>query len=163
MEMRYRTLLSLNHHFRTGMTFVEEKGHQRRQTGTISQTPSKESPISPKRTSSKPTASQSLDQPPTVNIASTVDATLAKMDEHTMLFRGSDIENCEHTYIESTGELKLDMAYYHKGGFSGREKSLSYWTPQRETADRYVRWAKNRSLISGVSDVQIEVSGYLLD
>ncbi|KAF2232670.1 hypothetical protein EV356DRAFT_504930 [Viridothelium virens] len=148
MEMRYRNLLSMIY---KNQMMVEKRGHKPGQIGSLSKTPLTDDPTCRKRGSSLSAPSQTVLQ----QTYSDNPQQFSRDSERTMLFWAKDIEQCESVYNEQTGEIDLDPSCYCSGGFSGGRKVLSYWTSQRELADRYAQWAKYRSPDSGIGIIQI--------
>ncbi|MCJ1264467.1 hypothetical protein MMC22_004339 [Lobaria immixta] len=59
----------------------------------------------------------------------------------TMIWRAGSRAKAEAFHNEVTGELKLHLIASYHGDFNA-QRSAAYWTPQKETADRYAQWAK---------------------
>jgi hypothetical protein len=86
----------------------------------------------------------------------TVPETPLHQDGHVMLWRAGDIIKHQAFYNEATGRLDLDAISTFPGNFSGNVR-LAYFTPQRETADRYATWYKHKAPQSGITIAQIPV------
>lgn len=77
-------------------------------------------------------------------------------DGHVMLWRASDTIKHQAFYNEAIGKLRLDAISTYTGDFSGKV-GLAYFTPQRETADRYATWYKHKAPQSGITIAQTSV------
>jgi hypothetical protein len=77
-------------------------------------------------------------------------------DNHVMLWRAADFIKHRAFYNEETGKLNLNAISTCPGDFSG-DVRLAYFTPQRETADRYATWYKHKAQQSGITIAQISV------
>jgi hypothetical protein len=75
--------------------------------------------------------------------------------KHTMLWRGGHRIPHECFFNQQTGKLDLTAIETVGGDFS--RKPRTYWTPQRETADRYAAYVKHHALLSEVVIVQVAV------
>ncbi|KAI9711142.1 MAG: hypothetical protein M1812_007246 [Candelaria pacifica] len=98
----------------------------------------------------------SISSPPSL-----VDAPAA-IERHQMLWRGSDHLNNLNMYNSETCEINLDAIHAAPGDFSGANP-IAYFSPHRETADRYCRYIKHAAHIAKVSIVQIAVPYSLMD
>ncbi|KAF2139824.1 uncharacterized protein K452DRAFT_310206 [Aplosporella prunicola CBS 121167] len=77
----------------------------------------------------------------------------ARMEGHTMLWRGGAHRRHKAFYDFSTQTAKITALESSPGDFSHRGRS--YFSPQHETADRYAQWAKHKSDITQVSILQV--------
>jgi hypothetical protein len=78
------------------------------------------------------------------------------MDHHTALYRATTMQKAKALYNVNSGEIDLDSNGCVPGDFSG-VTGLCYWTPQRETADKYASWMKHKTDIADIAIVRIFV------
>ncbi|KAI9769594.1 MAG: hypothetical protein M1839_003633 [Geoglossum umbratile] len=134
-----------------------------------------ESPPPPSSTSYKLTASLLPSEPQATILSPSCDATSGQptplvattyaapsnLQHHTMLWRAGDRERSEAFYNKETQEIKLAAISTIPGDFNSQRK-LAYWTPQRETADRYAQWTKHKVDISEIVIIQVAVPESLI-
>jgi hypothetical protein len=75
---------------------------------------------------------------------------------HATLWRAGDRARSEEFYNQVTQEVKLAAIATIPGDFNS-QKRLAYWTPQKETADRYAQWTKHRADDSEIMMIQVAV------
>jgi len=102
-----------------------------------------------------------IEDKPRPIVATLSDATL-KMDHHTMIWRAGDKEKHKDFYNEITGEIDLATIATVPGDFSGTRR-VAYFTPQKETADRYAKWTKHKTDIVKVVIAQVAVPWSLVE
>src|SRR3954453_12747522 len=78
-----------------------------------------------------------------------------------MLWRAGDRKRPEAFYNQATQEVDLSAISTVPGDFTGQKK-VAYWTPQKETADRYAQWTKHKVDISEIVMIQIAVPESLI-
>ena len=74
----------------------------------------------------------------------------------TMLWRSGPRIKAEAFYNPQTKEIWMGAIGSFPGDFNG-ERKVVYWTPQKETANRYAAWAKKKSPVSELCMVQVAV------
>lgn len=175
METRYYALRALDRQLKTAKSHIEDAArHQRkrRKAGSISSIPTQPSPSSRKSRPSLPALPASPESPispPHHEVeleleqqqtskpeVATVSEAPMKLDGHVMIWRGGRREWNIPFYNESTGEISIPAVSMLPGDFAG-DRRLAYFTPQRETADRYAQWAKNKGPNAEVVIIQIAV------
>lgn len=88
-------------------------------------------------------------------VATIVDAPM-KVEGHTMLWRAGLKKKHDLFYDAATGIVNLAAISSFPGDFSGQKK-VPYFTPQKETADRYARWLKHKAPNPEVTIAQVAV------
>jgi hypothetical protein len=78
-----------------------------------------------------------------------------------MLWRAGDRAQSEAFYNQVTQEIKLSTISTIPGDFNC-QMTLAYWTPQRETADRYAQWMKHKVDISEIVMIQVAIPESLM-
>jgi hypothetical protein len=78
------------------------------------------------------------------------------VDNHTIIFHTCTKAEARSLYETASGKIDLLSRGCVPGDFSGT-RPLCYWTPQRETADRYASWLKHRVPVANIAIVQIAV------
>ena len=104
----------------------------------------------------KPTTTPLLDEemPPSQTVdVMTAPASIAGC---TMLWRCGSRHKAESFYNAKTKEISLEEIASRPGDFSGAT-SVVYWTPQKETADRYAGWAKLKAPEAELCMIQVAV------
>lgn len=104
----------------------------------------------------KPTTPPLLDEevPPSQAVdVVTVPASIAGC---TMLWRCGSRHSAESFYNPKTRKIRLGEISSRPGDFSG-ETTVAYWTPQKETADHYARWAKLKAQETELCMIQVAV------
>lgn len=76
------------------------------------------------------------------------------MKGHTMLWRADSRSRIKYFYIGK--DINLEAIESSCGDFSYKEP-LTYWTPQKETAERYAEWARHRQRIADIELIQVAV------
>ena len=84
-----------------------------------------------------------------------------ELSDHTMLWRTGRKEECVRTYDARTGEVNLNFSTFIMGDFAPRQRV--YFTPQTETADKYLEFAKARSQLSQLCVLQFAVPNVFID
>ncbi|OCK90250.1 uncharacterized protein K441DRAFT_666276 [Cenococcum geophilum 1.58] len=100
------------------------------------------------------------DNQPTPSVATTY-ATPSDLLGYTMLWRAGDRARSEAFYNQVTQEIKLAAISTIPGDFNSQRR-LAYWTPQRETADRYAQWTKHKVDISEIVMIQVAIPESLM-
>ncbi|KAK2737855.1 hypothetical protein FQN55_000865 [Onygenales sp. PD_40] len=95
----------------------------------------------------------SIEPTPTVTFAGEAPLTL---DNHRMIWRGCTKIAAEEFCGTDSTPLKMGAVSTLPGDFSG-ERKVAYWSPQKETADRYAQWLKHKLPISEIAIVQVAV------
>lgn len=80
---------------------------------------------------------------------------------HTMIWRAGPKFKAEAFYNQSTGIIDLGALNTFPGDFNG-ERSVAYWTPQKETADRYAQFVKAINRIVDIAIIQVAVPEQLI-
>ncbi|MCJ1483718.1 hypothetical protein MMC06_003886 [Schaereria dolodes] len=140
--------------------------------GSISEVPSLPSPRSQERISGLPrsplspdTASEStqamavseqaeVSEPSQPVLGQAVEAPMS-IPGMTMLWRASASAKIDQ-FLRADGSLNFINQGYIRGDFSP-DKSLAYFTPQKETADQYATWAKKKAIGTEISILQMAV------
>lgn len=78
---------------------------------------------------------------------------------HTMLWRADSRSRTKDFYIGK--DINLGAIGSVCGDFS-YTKSLTYWTPQIETAERYAKWARHKQRIADIELIQVAVPDALM-
>ena len=86
----------------------------------------------------------------------------ASIAGYTMLWRSGSKDKAETFYNPKTKEISMNAIASFPGDFSG-ETRLVYWTPQKETANRYASFAKLRSASSELCMIQVAVPDSFTD
>ena len=79
-----------------------------------------------------------------------------ELDMCTTIWRAGSRLKCEAFYDEMTQRIEMRAIHTTSGDFNGISK-VGYWTPQKETADRYAQWAKHKCDISEIAILQVSV------
>lgn len=79
-----------------------------------------------------------------------------KIPGHTMLWRAGSKVKAHLFYDKATQEIDLNKISCIPGDFSATNKVV-YWTPQKETAERYARWYKVLTPIAELCFIQAAV------
>ncbi|KAF2142645.1 uncharacterized protein K452DRAFT_318231 [Aplosporella prunicola CBS 121167] len=87
-----------------------------------------------------------------VKYAETVDA----IPGHHVVWWAGDKSQAARFYEHETGKINLASISTAPGDFSGTFRT-AYFTPQRETADRYACWRKHKQPISEIAVIQVAV------
>ncbi|KAA6415576.1 MAG: hypothetical protein FRX48_00292 [Lasallia pustulata] len=171
MEMSYRVLQELDSDLRTKRAHIQQgrKPLQKVFSGrpkaeSFSSIPSLASPAGRNEggatTSDRPTSSI----PPSIEeirgksgsqIATVSDAPVS-LDPHTMLWGAGHRSRHEEFYDEGTGKVDIGAIAASPGDFSGRAK-VTYFTPQRNVADRYAQWQKHKVALANITVLQVAV------
>ncbi|MCJ1242401.1 hypothetical protein MMC14_010409 [Varicellaria rhodocarpa] len=146
----------------------ERKGEQelakknRPKAGSISSAPTIPDPISQRPTTSEtqpkyaiPTLAIWPSSGSTPSVATAIEAPKS-MDGHTMIWRAGFRDRHRLFYDSETEAIDLTAIASVPGDFSGTRR-VAYFTPQRETADRYAVWTKQKTAIVNIVVVQIAV------
>jgi hypothetical protein len=80
----------------------------------------------------------------------------ATLPFHTMLWRAGSKTKDLRLLDKTSGKISLNAIGTFPGDFSGIRK-LAYFTPQRETADRYAQWTKEKVPIENIVITQVAV------
>jgi hypothetical protein len=80
---------------------------------------------------------------------------------HTMLWGAGRRKAHDKVYNESTGKINLNWIRYSMGDFSARDRA--YFTPQMETANLFLQYARARHPPALLSVVQFAVPNDLVD
>ena len=78
------------------------------------------------------------------------------LDRHTMLWRAGFRDRHKEFYNAATGKIRVGAIRSYPGDFAG-SRGLAYFTPQKEVADRYAQWAKQKTEITNVVVVKVAV------
>ncbi|KAI9774715.1 MAG: hypothetical protein M1839_001676 [Geoglossum umbratile] len=167
MEICFRALKGMDDRLR--MEGVRLKQLQK-MAGSISESPPLPSSTSyeltanllssePQATTLSPSCGVMSGQP--TPLVATTYAAPSNLQHHTMLWRAGDRVLSEAFYNKETQKIKLLAISTIPGDFSGQKK-LTYWTPQRETADRYAQWTKHKVDISEIVIIQVAVPESLI-
>jgi hypothetical protein len=78
-----------------------------------------------------------------------------------MIWRAGDRGRSEAFYNQVTQEIDLSAISTMPGDFSSFQK-LAYWTPEKETADRYTQWTKHKVPDSEIVMMQVAIPESLL-
>ncbi|KAI9766924.1 MAG: hypothetical protein M1840_006221 [Geoglossum simile] len=162
MEICYRALEGMDDRLRMERVRLNQL---QKMAGSIS-----ESPPLPSSTGYKLTANLLSSEPQATTLSPSCDATSGQptplvattyaapsnLQHHTMLWRAGDRKLSEAFYNKETQEINLAAISTIPGDFNSQRK-LAYWTPQRETADRYAQWTKHKVDISEIVMIQIAV------
>lgn len=89
-------------------------------------------------------------------IMATSSAAPSAIDKHTMIWRAGSRQKAENFYNQMTSQISLEAISTVPGDFSGTRR-VAYWTPQKETADRYAQWCKHKTSASEIAFIQVAV------
>ncbi|KAI9786809.1 MAG: hypothetical protein M1839_005040 [Geoglossum umbratile] len=172
MDICYSALRDMDHRLRIERTRLRQL--QKRPEGQKAAGPISESPVlsstSDKSIVSLPVLDpQSITPLPSDGIASNQPTPLVAttyaipfdLPYHSMIWRAGDRGRSEAFYNQVTQEIDLSAISTMPGDFSGFQK-LAYWTPQKETADRYAQWTKHKVPDSEIVMVQVAIPESLL-
>lgn len=169
MRASYDTLVTLNERLRLELA-RRQRGKKdpvhRKSISGKSPIPSLASPTSRKSLtrhdleSLAAMSSQSSQDNTTPKIATSTEAPMA-IDLHTMIWRASGMENAKALCNSGGQHLDLISTGSAPGDFDATARKV-YFTPQRETANRYAKWLKHKLPISDIAIVQIAVPETLL-
>ena len=121
-------------------------------------------PASSSSTSASTHTSQVLTPPQSAPSGPAAPRVLGKVIEgpkqiagHTMLWRAGSKVGAEEFYNQATSIVNIYAIASAPGDFS--PDTLTYWTPQLETADQYAQWAKRKAHQQGsIAVIQVAVS-----
>ncbi|KAF3921753.1 hypothetical protein AA313_de0200123 [Arthrobotrys entomopaga] len=80
----------------------------------------------------------------------------------TKLYRASTLQRAENFYNRETGEATLRDFGSMPGDLSG-DTALTYWTPQKEVADRYATYIKHQVSLGHIIITEVEISEDFVD
>ena len=83
------------------------------------------------------------------------------LDGHTMLWRAGWRDPCERIYDVDAGEVNIRSSRYARGDFSSFDRV--YYTPQIETANKFLQFAKARHTPSELYVFQVAVPWALIE
>lgn len=163
IKMAFEALEDLNEKLRDESRRRQQhnKARGRRSVGQLAQTPTLPYPTSRKapniafgpRTTDG-AAEDEMSGGSQMQLATIASATLVG---HTILWRSVHIRRAESFYNVSTQAIDLFAMSSIPGDFNA-EKQVTYFTPQKETADRYAQWAKHKIPLVEMAMVQVAVS-----
>ncbi|KAK6336857.1 hypothetical protein TWF718_009646 [Orbilia javanica] len=187
VEWAYHALASLRRRFEDTRRHFESlglKGGEKMQlprTKSISKGPSLLSPRSRKQKSSVHGGSQARDSYPGADAASSQfrfdggsdspgeqheikkeESTESTLDQiSTKLYRATTLDRALKFYNEHTGVVE-ELEFGSSPGDLGGRTELTYWTPQREVADKYAGWLKRKLKLAIVIITEVEISEKLV-
>ncbi|KAK6496796.1 hypothetical protein TWF481_001784 [Arthrobotrys musiformis] len=88
------------------------------------------------------------------------DSPATKKPWTTKFYRASGLERAMAFYNETTGKIDNDAFAIASGDFGSN--SLTYWTTQKEVADKYACWKKHKSPLCRTIITEVEVTAEFL-
>ncbi|KAL1881648.1 hypothetical protein Plec18167_003246 [Paecilomyces lecythidis] len=87
------------------------------------------------------------------------------LPDHVVLYKGKGFRDLKmpRTIIRNDGSIDMRSLQNDAGGDFNPDELAHYWTPERDTAERYRRWAASRAPNSETCIIEIQVSRDLLD
>lgn len=79
-----------------------------------------------------------------------------------MIWRAGSRKKAEDFYNQETRQIDLAAIFTCPGDFSSL-KAVAYWTPQKETANRYAQWCKQKTPVSEIVFIQVAVPESFID
>lgn len=84
------------------------------------------------------------------------------MELHTSIWRSGSRLKAQAFYNEVTGAIDPAAMITSPGDFNLSQRSIAYWTPQRETALRYAKWARYKNPVVDIALIQVSVPEALM-
>ncbi|KAI9844964.1 MAG: hypothetical protein M1838_001948 [Thelocarpon superellum] len=160
MGDKYSFLLDMPERIRDGtatMHSIRERAKRRKPAASFSQSSSLATPATPPQAGddsgvSMPTSSATPSAPA---VATTVETPLS-LPGHTTLWRAGTLSGATSFYDIATQKIDLYAISMSPGDFCGPIRR-TYWTPQKETAERYARFAMSRKDFEPAAILQVFV------
>ncbi len=97
-----------------------------------------------------------------IPIITTSSSAPSAIDGHTMIWRATSRLKAKSFYDQVTQTISLQAIATSPGDFSG-DRSVTYWTTQKETADRYAQWCKRKMEVSVIAIIQVAVPNTFIE
>ncbi|KAK6502632.1 hypothetical protein TWF506_003212 [Arthrobotrys conoides] len=158
IEDNYYALLSLGPELEDRAIYLQSINYKDRERKKASKEESASQP--PSLPNDGPSAPQKQPGQP-IESAAPEPSVSKPLGTTTTLYRASNLETALIYYDAATG-LASDEAFGSAPGDLSGRTPVTYWTPQKEVADRYAKWAKHKSPESKVIITEVEVSEELV-
>lgn len=105
----------------------------------------------------KPTAiPSSVEDDESATVVASATVAPVAIPGYTILWRAGSKHSAEAFYNRQTKTINLLAISTSSGDFNA-SRNVAYWTPQKETADRYAQWTKHKADVSYITIIQVAV------
>lgn len=160
IKTNYTTLKEFDNRLRMHLARIhhaEKTPRTRKPGGSFSRPQSLSGPASSKVADDSP--SLPSESPAEGNQPAPLVATKAagpwSLPRHTIIWRATTRSKAQEFYNDATQAIALSAMVSAPGDFSRNQ--VVYWTPQKETADRYAQWLKHKAALSEIAIIQVAV------